>query len=175
MSPSSGQTIAARIAPKTIDTMQMLAERTGYTPSRLALIMIDEVLPSMEKVTASYESGLLSVARWIDKLLSWMNKTALKASAAGKTKTGAKQNIRGQAKETFSIWLPNETLEKIDIIAKRFYMSRGRLVGLVLDSCFNKYSVDTGVTLANFHDFLAKTGHELNIEFEGTATKGNNE
>lgn len=172
MSPSSGQTIAARITPKTIDTMQMLAEKTGYTPSRLALIMIDEVLPSMEKVTASYENGLLSVARWIDKLLSWMNKTALKASAS--EKAGAKKNIRGQAKETFSVWLPNETLERMDVIAKRFYMSRGRLLGLVLDSCFNKYGVDAGVSLAHFHDFLAKAGHELNTEFEGTAIEGRN-
>jgi predicted transcriptional regulator len=165
MSPTAGQSVAVRLSPKAIEIINALAEKTQYTPSRVAFIMIDGTLPTIETIKTSYESGILSIARWIDKLLSWALKGVRKKAVKVVTEAYENGTIKPPPKETFTVWIPNETVERIDAIAKRFYMTRGRLVALILEGTMNRFSYQTGVNLATFHDFVIKTGRELSEEF----------
>jgi predicted transcriptional regulator len=172
MSSSAGQSVAVRLSPKTIDIINALAEKTEYTPSRIAFIMIDASLPAIEKIRTSYESGILSIARWIDKLLSWTFKGVRKKAVKVVTEAYEKETLKPPPKETFTVWIQNETIERIDAIAKRFYMTRGRLVAMLLEGTMNQFSFKTGVSIAAFHDFVTKTGKELN---EVLSTDGSEE
>ena len=162
MSQSKGQSVAVRISPKTQEVINALAEKTEYTPSRVAYIMIDAGLPAIETIRTSYESGILSIARWIDKLLSWATKGARKKVHQVVTEGLEKGTIKPPPKETFTVWLPNETVARIDAIAQRFYMTRGRLVAMLLEGTMSRFTLRTGVNVAAFLDFVEKTGKELN-------------
>ena len=172
MSPSAGQSVAVRLSPKTIGIINELATKTDYTPSRIAFIMIDAGLPAIETIRTSYESGILSIARWIDKLLSWALKGVRKKALQVVMEAQEKGTLKPPAKETFTVWLPHEAIERVDAIAKRFYMTRGRLVAMMLEGTMNQFSFKTGVSIAAFHDFVTKTGKELN---EVLSTDGSEE
>jgi len=162
MSQVAGQSVAVRLSPKAIEIINSIAEKTEYTPSRVAFIMIDSALPAMEAIKTSYESGILSIARWLDKLLSWISKGVRQKAVKALAEAYENGTLKPPPKATFTVWVPNETLERIDAIAKRFYMTRGRLVAMLLEATMNRFSFKVGVNLAAFHDFVMKTGKELN-------------
>ena len=54
MSQSKGQSVAVRISPKTQEVINALAEKTEYTPSRVAYIMIDAGGRLVDNTTEAY-------------------------------------------------------------------------------------------------------------------------
>lgn len=131
---SSGQSIACRLSPLSIDLLLKLSRKCQYTPSRIAYVMIEGILPPLD---FGELNEISFIAEWLDKLV-----------------TLSVYSRRKISRDTFTVWLPNSVIERLDCIAPRVYMSRGRLVQLILECATSVFPVESDFSLMTFFRFV---------------------
>ena len=159
MSPKSGLSVGIRISPKTSQMLDLLVEKTSLPKSRLATTFIEDMLPEVERIGESYENGLLRIARWLDRLMK-LFKTGKPNPAKSK----------GYSKEQFTVWLSDESLGKADKIAGQFFMTRSRLLALILDAGLNRFTVKGALGFEELRKTLLEIGKDLKEESEDIKT-----
>lgn len=111
-----GVAVSVRLEKTSVECLDLMAEKIDVTRSKMAANLVAGSLPELQFFSSL---GLLAIAKWYQDILE---------------KIGLSRKKATPTRITVGIWLDQDLVERIDLIAKKVGLTRSKLTANIIES-----------------------------------------